>query len=175
MLEMPYKGDDLAMVLIVPQSPDGLPAVERLLTPADVRSWIDKLEKRVVSVFMPRFKVETGYKMNAALKALGMTRAFVDPAGPNSTLAANGAEFDGICAGSGPAERLFVDAVVHKAYLEVNETGTEAAAATCIITAGAGEPNFTPTFRADKPFLFLIRDKHTGCILFLGRMVNPKE
>jgi serine protease inhibitor len=177
MLEIPYKGDDLSMVAIVPQAADGLTALESSLTSASIQSWVGKLQKRAVNVFLPKFKLKTAYTLNDTLKAMGMVRAFVNPAaGPN------GADFDGMCAIQNPAldQKLYIGLVVHKAFVAVDEKGTEAAAA----TAGPMRPGamrrphmvpFTPTFRADKPFVFLIRDRHTGCILFLGRMVSPKE
>jgi serine protease inhibitor len=172
MLEMYYKGGELSMVVIVPQSADGLPALERSLTPPNVQSWIAKLERRSVNVSMPKFRMETGYDMNDTLRAMGMTRAFVGPAAG----ADRGAQFDGISGGDDPAQRLYIGVVMHKAFVMVNEQGTEAAAATGVPGVGWSPEvvPFTPAFRANKPFVFLIRDRHTGCILFLGRMTNPK-
>ncbi len=177
MLEMPYKGDDLSMVVIVPQAADGLPALEKSLTSANVQSWVGKLQKRRVNVFIPKFKMETAYTTNGALTAMGMVRAFVNPAAGS-----NAADFTGMCSIPNPTpdQMLYIGLVVHKAFVEVDEKGTEAAAATGVpMRPGAAPPSrmvpFTPTFRADKPFLFLIRDKHTGCILFLGRMLSPRK
>jgi len=103
---------------------------------------------------------------------MGMARAFVNPGDPN------GAQFDGMCASQDPRLKLFIGAVLHKAFVEVNEKGTEAAAAVSVGMWGsfgmsATRP-FTPTFRADKSFVFAIRDVKTGTILFLGRMMDPK-
>ncbi len=87
-LEMPYKGDELSMLVLVPRAEDGLDSVEKLLTSANLRNWTDKLQKRAVHAFVPRFKLETEYKMKPALESLGMVRAFVDPRdprGPSST------------------------------------------------------------------------------------------
>jgi len=109
--------------------------------------------------------------MNDTLKALGMVRAFNPPA------AADGAQFDGMCASQAPQDKLFIGVVVHKAFVEVNEKGTEAAAATGVAMAGMAAPisvPFVPTFRADRPFVFFIRDVKTGTILFLGRMISSK-
>ena len=175
MLEMPYKGDDLSMVVIVPQAADGLPALEKSLTSANVQGWVGKLQKRAVNVFMPKFK--TGNRLQHERHAEGD---------------GDGA---GVCESGGrPQRRRFrrdvrrartptrgcISAlVVHKAFVEVDEKGTEAAAATAVVmgpgSSATQRSPFTPTFRADKPFVFLIRDKHTGCILFLGRMVSPKK
>ena len=162
MLEMPYKGRGLSMVVLVPQAADGPSALEKSLTAANLQTWIGKLQKRKTNVFLPRFKLETNYEMKGTLQALGMTRAFNR----------GEAEFEGMCASADPNLKLFIDTVIHKAFVEVNEKGTEAAAATVIgMMGGSARPKdkpFTPTFRADKPFVFLIRDKATGSILFLG-------
>ena len=122
---------------------------------------------------MPKFKLETNYAMADTLKAMGMVRPFVTPMDP-----ANGAQFDGISVSQDPEQKLSLSAVIHKAFLEVGEKGTEAAAATAVMAlGGAVSPvaRFTPTFRADKPFVFVIRDKQTGTILFLGRVTDPLD
>ena len=170
-LKLPYKGDHITMVLIVPNSHDGLGAVEKQLTTDNLTAWIDKLQKRKTHVLLPKFKLETKYEMNDTLKAMGMVRAFTDPG------MADGADFTGMCASQDPRLRLCISKVIHKAFVEVNEKGTEAAAATAVIMKMAEkiERNtpFTPTFQADRPFLFVIRDKKTGSILFIGRITNP--
>jgi serine protease inhibitor len=173
MLELPYKGDELSMVLFVPRSADGLTALEKNLTSANVATWIGKLQQRAVHVFVPRFKLETKYAMEQTLSDMGMVRAFVPPS------AANGAQFDGMSESSDPSEKLYISKVLHKAFVEVNEKGTEAAAATAVIMVKeAAAPielvPFTPTFKADRSFVFLIRDRKTGSILFLGRMMQPQ-
>ena len=171
MLELPYKGDEISMVLIAPNSPDGIAAIEKKLTPAALAAWIGKGIKRKTHVFVPKFKLETKYMMNDTLKAMGMVRAFTDPRMPN------GADFTGMCASTDPRLKLYITKVIHKAFVEVNEKGTEAAAATAVMMAVATSVRmttpFTPTFKADRPFLFIIRDKNTGSILFMGRMMNP--
>ena len=173
-LELPYKGDELAMVVIAPNKPDGLPALEKTLTRESLAAWIGKTQKRKTHVLLPRFKLETDYKMSETLKAMGMVRAFVDP-GRNP---AKGADFSGMTTSTNPNDRLYITKVLHKAFVEVNEKGTEAAAVTAVMMAGATSMPvtvpFTPTFKADRPFLFLIRDRVTGSILFLGRVTNPK-
>jgi serine protease inhibitor len=173
--ELPYKGGDLAMVAMLPQDADGLAELEKKLTGENLQSWLGKLQARTVHVFLPKFKLETSYRMKDALSDLGMPRAFVNPNNPN------GAQFDGMSAGTDPEDRLYIGAVLHKAFVEVNEKGTEAAAATAVLmprAAAAFRPPkmvpFIPTFRADRPFLFAIRDVKTGTILFLGRLTNPK-
>ncbi|HEY6867316.1 MAG TPA: serpin family protein, partial [Candidatus Eisenbacteria bacterium] len=132
------------------------------------------LEPRSTSVYLPKFRLEQGRELRTPLEAMGMVRAFVDPAG------GHGAQLDGMTASSNPADALFVSAVLHKAFLEVNEKGTEAAAATAAVmrvTAAMPVPKrtrpFVPMFRADRPFLFLIRDTRSGAILFMGRFAKP--
>ncbi|MDP6634642.1 MAG: serpin family protein [Phycisphaerae bacterium] len=172
MLELPYKGDDITMVLIAPNSHDGLGAIEKKLTTENLATWISNLKKRKTHVFLPKFKLETKYEMNDTLKAMGMVRAFTNPRG------ANGADFTGMCASQDPRLRLYISRVIHKAFVEVNEKGTEAAAATAVmmaeLTAAPVNRPFTPTFQADRPFLFIIRDKKTASILFMGRITSPK-
>ncbi len=162
--ELPYKGKELSMVLIVPQAPDGLGALEKTLTSANLQAWLNQLERRDMNVQMPKFKLETNYQeMTKTLQAMGMVRAF----------SPTDAQFEGICA----SEALYINTVCHKAFVEVTEKGTEAAAATAAIGKGLGsappDQPFTPAFRADKPFLFAIREVKTGMILFLGRIMNP--
>jgi serine protease inhibitor len=174
MLEMPYKGEQLSMVVIVPQSADGLADLEKKLSSDQLQTWIDRLQRRAVNVFLPKFKLETTYKMADTLKAMGMARAFADPRDP-----ANGAQFDGMNASQDPEQKLYISKVIHKAFVEVSEKGTEAAAATAVrvgpraMSVGRSL-SFTPTFHADKPFLFVIRDKPTGTILFVGRVTDPR-
>jgi serine protease inhibitor len=171
MLELPYKGDDISMVLIAPNAHDGLGVIEKKLTTDNLAAWIGKLQKRKTNVFLPKFKLETKYEMNDTLKAMGMARAFTDPRSPK------GADFTGMCASKDPRHRLYITKVIHKAFVEVNEKGTEAAAATAVIMSGVRSAPmsrpFTPTFQADRPFLFVIRDKQTNSILFMGRINNP--
>jgi serine protease inhibitor len=174
MLEMPYKGGDLSMVVIVPRSAGGLPALEKSLTAGSLEAQIGKLRGRSVEVFLPKFRLESSFNLAMALKALGMKRAFRSPQ------LKDGAQFDGLSESRDPRRKLYISGVLHKAFVEVSEKGTEAAAATAVLTkeesddAGTTVP-FTPTFKADKPFLFLIRDQKSGTILFLGRILEPKK
>ena len=170
--ELPYKGDDLSMVVILPQ--DDLAELENRLGSDSLRAWIGQLQHRPVHVYLPKFKLETDYQLKDTLRAMGLSRAFVDPTRPD------GAQFDGMCASRDPEHKLSIGNVVHKAFVDVNEKGTEAAAATAVImpmAAAFHRPTtvpFTPTFRADRPFLFVIRDVKAGTVLFLGRMTSPK-
>lgn len=161
-LELPYVGNELSMLVLLPRLND-LPFLERSLTAANVGGWADKLTPQLVDVSLPRFKMEWGTKsLVDPLKALGMKAAF-------------GADADltGMHSGS---EHLFIAEVLHKAFVDVNEEGTEAAAATAVVVGRAGfaPPPKPKVFRADRPFLFLIRENATGSVLFLGRFAGPK-
>ena len=176
MIQLPYKGGDLAMVLIAPRKADGLPALERTLTGESLSAWLARMESRRVDAALPRFRLASSHDLVDPLKALGMKRAFTNPLEPG------GAQFPGICASEDPGEQPYIGAVLHKAWVEVNEVGTEAAAATAVImvrAAAAVKPvemvPFVPKFHADHPFLFLIRDTKTGVILFVGRIAQPQS
>jgi serine protease inhibitor len=173
MLEMPYKGGDLSMVVIVPRSAGGLPALEKTLTAANLEARLGKLRARSVEVFLPKYRLEASFDLGKVLKALGMKRAFRAPGRED------GAQFDGLSKARDPEHKLYISKVLHKAFVEVSEKGTEAAAATAVLMKDKSAARerlvpFTPTFKADKPFLFLIRDQKTGAILFLGRVLEPK-
>ena len=172
MIQLPYKGGDLSMVVIAPNSADNLSVIEGQLTADKLSNWVGKLRQRETSIDLPKFKLETSYRLNEALQHLGMKRAFVDPRNPDS-----GAQFGGMTTSSDIMDQLYISLVLHKAFVEVNEKGTEAAAATAIaMPAATALPEdfpFTPEFKADRPFLFLIRDNDSGCILFVGRMMDP--
>jgi len=173
MVELPYMGGDLSMLLIAPNRHDGLPGIEARLADGGLDPCIARLESRTIHVAMPRFELENSYGLVEPLRALGMTRAFRDPG-----LVSDGADFSGMIDVERSGDRLFISDVIHKAFVEVNEKGTEAAAATAVVmgetSAAIGTIPFIPEFRADRPFLFLIRDRVSGCILFMGRFVRPE-
>lgn len=158
-LELPYAGGRLSMVVLLPDEVDGLPAMEQKLSPEWLSAALNGLGKRKVEVMLPRFRVEASVELKEALSGLGMPTAF-----------GAGADFSGMDGKGG----LYIDAVVHKAYVDVNEEGTEAAAATAILMPRmAARPQPPAVFRADHPFVFLIRDRETGGTLFLGRVADP--
>jgi len=160
-LELPYAGDDLSMVILLPKKTDGLSDFEKKLTAKNLSDWLSRLAKRKVIVSIPKFEMTSQFSMASVLKSMGMPDAF----------APRKADFSGM---NGRRD-LFISAVVHKAYVEVNEEGTEAAAATAVAISVTSMPtDRPPTFRADHPFLFLIRHNQTGSILFIGRVTNPK-
>ena len=158
-LELPYVGGDLAMMVLLPRKVVGLTQFEADLSVENLNTWIGRLRKREISVFLPKFKMTSQFRLGETLASMGMPDAF----GGN-------ADFSGIDG----TKNLFISAVIHKAFVDVNEEGTEAAAATAAVISVTSAPATPPpTFRADHPFVFLIRDNHTGSILFVGRVVNP--
>jgi len=157
-LQLSYKGRDLAMVLFVPKAKDGLPAVEASLSAQGLAERLRAMRARRVQLFLPRFKVTWKLEMSAVLARMGMPRAFHP----------DRADFSGMAPG------LYIQKVFHKAFVDVNEEGTEAAAATAVVVGLTAMPAEPIVVRADRPFLYLIRDTRSGAILFLGRLVNPK-
>jgi len=161
LLEMPYahgSGNELAMVVILPKD-NNLTAAAELLDP-QVRAAVENTTvSRQVKVYIPRFTLETEYDLTGTLATMGMPTAF-----------SGNADFSGMD-GSG---NLSISSVVHKAYIDVNEEGTEAAAATGVVMVESAIGGPTPVFDANHPFLFLIEDKETGTVLFAGRVVNPE-
>ena len=161
-LDLPYKGGQLSMLIVLPRHQDGLTSLEHQWavqgTPEQVTSCL-KHEQTVI-VSLPRFKMETAFMLKPVLCALGAELAF-----------SADADFSGI--GNEP---LMIDEVIHKAFVEVNEEGTEAAAATAVImAAGCARPSMAEpkVFKADHPFLFFIRDRNTNAVLFSGRVLDP--
>lgn len=158
-LELPYVDDELSMIILLPKETDGLIGFEKSLTAENLSKWLVRLRKREVIVSIPKFKETCQFRLADVLKQMGMTDAFLAKA-----------DFSGM---NGKRD-LFISAVIHKAFVDVNEEGTEAAAATAVVGVTAVGPKEIPVFRADHPFLFLIRDNDSGSILFIGRMMNPK-
>ena len=159
-LELPYQGGNLSMVVVLPKASDGLGSLESSLSLAKLDGWLNSLFQRRVEVILPRFKLTAECELKDTLSSLGMPAAF----------AGGEADFSGM----NGSRDLVISAVVHKAFVEVEEKGTEAAAATGVVMARASLAMGPPVvFRADHPFLFLIRDKSTGSILFIGRLVRP--
>jgi serine protease inhibitor len=168
LLELPYRGGGVSMILLLPCTATGLRAIERSLDAGRLARWMAALDERRVDVMLPRFRLEQGHDLVRDLGAMGMPRAFDSGA----------AQFDGMLS-PGPGDGLpFIGDVVQKAFLEVNEKGTEAAAATAVEVMESEYPEpelvpFVPRFYGDHPFLFLIRDVRSGCILFMGRFARP--
>ena len=158
-LELPYEGNDLAMVIILPREADGLGALEATLSSQNLEAWLAGLRRQKVRIALPRFTMTSSFRLEKALKSLGMTDAFTGRA-----------DFSGMNGRGG----LFISAVIHKAFVDVNEEGTEAAAATAVVMMKSAAPKPPVIFQADHPFLFLIRDNASGSILFMGRLMDPR-
>jgi serpin B len=165
MVSLPYRGNALEMVVIVPDRRDGLAALERRLAePGRLDAWLGALNEREVALHLPRFKSNGFIALSQVLSRLGMPLAFDG----------GRADFSGIAKPKATGEPpLYIKEVVHKAFIEVNEEGTEAAAATGVIMAPRGIMRQLPTVRADHPFLYMIRERTRGSILFMGRIVDP--
>jgi serpin B len=164
-LEMPYQGGDTAMLVILPDRQDGLEDAERALSAEKLEAWTNALTSKLVLVALPRFEVnpEGSLALGETLQALGMPTAFDREK----------ADFTGMANPADPRERIAIDQVFHKAFVKVDEKGTEAAAATAVAMMGGGAPPKMLEFRADHPFLFAIVDRRTGLVLFLGRVTDP--
>ncbi|MGB3237135.1 MAG: serpin family protein [Geitlerinemataceae cyanobacterium] len=161
-LELPYEGENLSMVILLPTEIDGLADLEQQLTPENLQTWLSSardfpmmFDGGPVSVWLPRFKLTSEFELENTLSEMGMPQAFSDAA-----------DFSGM---NGETD-LGISRVIHKAFVEVNEQGTEAAAATAVAMATRGG---SQTIRVDRPFVFFIFDRDSGSILFLGRVTNP--
>ena len=157
LLEMPYKGEELSMLVLLPRN-DDLGALEDSLDAKKLEGIRIGMGKMEVDVYLPRFTFKSKFFMRDTLKGMGMPTAF-----------SNAADFSGMDG----SKTLKIDKVIHQAFVEVNEEGTEAAASTAVIMVAksAGMPR--PVFRADHPFIFLIQERATGNVLFLGRVMDP--
>ena len=169
MLELPYAGTDLSMIILLPSDAkyyfpeaglNDVQALEQKLTADNLRTWLKKLDQANLHetwVALPRFTTTQNYDLVPELKSLGMTSAFSDAA-----------DFSGMDG----TTNLFVSDVIHKAFVKVDESGTEAAAVTLVLVKTKGQ---IESFIVDHPFIFLIRDNGSGSILFFGRIVDPTK
>ncbi|MCL2700854.1 MAG: serpin family protein [Phycisphaerae bacterium] len=163
-LAMPYAGHQFSMVIVLPKKVGGLAELEKNLSADSLAAWTT-FESEDVRVTLPRFKVTRDFDARKPLEAMGMTKAFSRE---------GGADFSGMVAD----EKVAISFVVHKAFVAVDEVGTEAAAATVVGIARAMaplEPKEPKEFKADHPFLFMIRHNQTGAILFIGRVADPTK
>lgn len=165
-LSMPYRGQEMSMVIVLPKKIDGLADLEERLSEERFSGWVKNLRgKRPVDVYLPKFKLRSEFLLSKALSSMGMSLAFSDAA-DFSLISRN--------------ESLKISEVIHQAFVDVDEEGTEAAAATAVVLAPTSaiiEPKEPPKpilFRADHPFVFAIRDNRTGAVLFIGRMQRPE-
>ena len=156
-LSMPYEGDRLSMLVVLPTDRDGIGRLEETIAPKQIDQWRDSLYGTKVTVSMPKFEIRTHYDLIGPLNGLGVVDVFD----------ASEADLTGI---ADLAENLYVSQAVQDAYIQVSEEGTEAAA----VTTGVVVPTSAPEhFVADRPFIFLIQDDGSGTILFMGRVSNP--
>lgn len=157
-LELPYKNDEISMLVILPRNIEGIKEIENSLSAEKLSEISSKMKTREVEVYLPRFKITWGtFCLNKTLVSLGMSDAF----NPGQ------ADFSGI---NGKKD-LWISDIFHKAYIEVNENGTEAAASTGLTIVRAAHP----VFRVDHPFIFIIKDNRSGSILFMGRVMDPSN
>jgi serpin B len=160
LLELPYYGGDLAMIIVLPYAVDGLAEIENALTTENLSAWLARLDAanpNETYVHLPRFSTRQSVDLVPVLRSLGIVSAF------------NGdADFSGMDG----TKYLFLANALHRTFVEVNEAGTEAAAVTLF---EARTKSMSSSFVADHPFLFLIRDQGSGTILFLGRLADPRS
>jgi serpin B len=160
-LEMPYRGKELSMLVVLPKRIDGLHDLEQSISSAWLDSIISNLSQEKVRVRFPKFRATNDFLLGKTLRSMGIIDAFDSTA----------ADFSGMTGN----RFLHISEVIHKAFVDVNEEGTEAAAATAVAMAAgcAIRPHEPPMFRANHPFLFFIRDNRSGSILFMGKIVHP--
>jgi serpin B len=160
-LDLPYERNDLSLIAVLPRQKDGLAQLEKTLTLAKLEGWLKARKSYQVDVKLPRFKMTQELDLKKTLSELGMPLAFTEAA-----------DFSGISS----QQKLHIGFVLHKAFIDLDEKGTEAAAATAIgikATAAPLPPPNRAIFHAHHPFLFVIRDNRSGSVLFMGRVVNP--
>ncbi len=165
-LEMPYVGDELSMTIVLPKERRGLSSIEESLSQENLDSWLGATSEQRTRVFIPRFELEDArIPLKDALISMGMEIPFDR----------HRADFTAMAAPPNPADELYIADCFHEAFVKVDEEGTEAAAATAVVmaTPEAAPPQEPAVFRADHPFLFFIRDRQSGAILFVGRMNDP--
>ena len=164
-LEMPYKGKRLSMIFILPNDKHSslVDLEETMSKVTNINSVLKFGYKEKVEVTLPRFKIESKFDLVEPLMELGMTDMFDE----------SSADFSGMTGGNNKG--LYVSKVLQKAFVEVNEEGTEAAAATAAIMMGRSRQPEPERFTCDRPFMFLIRDNLTGLILFSGHVTDPSK
>ncbi len=162
-LALPYEGEELSMIIFLPKEKDELSELEDHLSADTVSLWIGQLMKmyeQEVRVTIPKFETTSEFELAQVLSDMGMSDAF----SPHADFSGMNGKHD-----------LFINNVIHKAYVKVNEEGTEAAAATAVVMLKSAAPMQPLEFTADHPFVFMIRENKTGSILFIGRIVDPTK
>jgi len=158
-IELPYVDNKYNMLILLPKKTDGMASLEAQLTFDNYQQWISMMMKEEVTISLPKFTLTESYSLESILQSMGMKQAFSDDA-----------DFSGI---TGKPD-LKISKVLHKAFVEVNEEGTEAAAATGVVMVEKSARHEKLTFYADHPFIFFIRENTTGSILFMGRLARPE-
>ncbi len=166
-LEMGYQGKRMSMVVLLPRKVAGIAALEKSLSSDKLTVLLAGVRNMQVRVYLPKFKITSDAKLKKALSSLGMGLAFKRRV----------ADFSGMNGIKPPSDGcMYIQDAIHKAFVAVDEEGTEAAAATAVIMGAADSvPPPAPVFRADHPFIFIIRDRVSGAVLFLGRVMNPRK
>ncbi|XP_047231086.1 antithrombin-III [Girardinichthys multiradiatus] len=159
LLEMPYRGDEITMVIILPNRGHPLSQVEENLDQNKLNSWLDQMRETTVSVTMPRFRVEDSFSLKEKLQQMGLTDLFNPERASLPGILEHG--------------HTFISDAYHKAFLEVNEEGSEAAATTVVMAVGRSFNHNREFFQADHPFLVIIRESTLNAVLFIGRVSNP--
>jgi len=163
-LEMPYAGGALSMIAFLPDEAKGLGEIEKKMDGETLSRWIKQLQSQrpaEVVVSFPKFKMTRELELGKTLGAMGMKLPF-----------SGAADFSGMV--SSGSDRILISEAFHKAFVDVNEEGTEAAAATGLVMRATAMLAQPPVFNADHPFMFLIRENQSGTILFMGRVVDPR-
>jgi len=160
-LELPYSGSGVSMIVILPKEERTLHEVEQQLSLELFKQWISNLKMESVEVYLPKFRIECRLELRTVLMNMGMSDAFADAA-----------DFSGMDG----TKKLKIQNVIHQSFVEVDEKGTEAAAATAVIVGIKASPYEEKyvVFKADRPFLFILYDKTHDLILFMGRLSNPE-
>ena len=159
-IELPYKGDEISMLVLLPKETEGLKEIENTLTAKSFNVLLPNMRTAKVDVYFPKLKIVWGtFSLNKVLIKLGMRDAFDREK----------ADFSGIKV----KKDIWIENIFHKAFIEVNEEGTEATAGTAVVIEKSIE--LPVVFCADHPFVFIIKDNRSGSILFMGRVMNPTE
>ncbi len=162
MVELPYKDNRFSMIVLLPDKSSNIQTLEKAMNANQFDEWLAAMSPRRVKIFLPKFKQENDYELAPVLAALGMPSAFK----------AGEANFSGITG----ENNIYISNILHKTFIEVGEEGTEAAAATAVIMMKMSLPpqdNDAVVFRAERPFIYLIKDNRSGAIIFIGKYTKP--
>lgn len=155
-VELPYKGKEASLIILLPKEKEGLSKIERQLSSKNLNEWLSQTEYKEVSVFIPKFKLENTFDLRNNLEQMGISLAFTEEG-----------DFSGMT-----TEDIHLAKMTHKTTVEISERGTEATAATSALFTTKGVSSKTPIFMADHPFMFFIRNNKSGQLLFMGRFTD---